>query len=196
MRIQLLGPVRAWRDGEPLDLGPAARRVVLGLLALAGGKPLLRAELMSGLWYDREPPTSAANVIQTHVKHLRRLLEPDRRPRDRGTVLRLVGNGYALHLPAAALDLARFRQRVEAAATAQRRHELDEAAELLGEALALWHGPPLADIPTLATHPKVVALTGERQAALGRYGEVMIAAGRAPEALSILVEAAVAAPLD
>ncbi|WP_422770063.1 AfsR/SARP family transcriptional regulator [Plantactinospora sp. WMMC1484] len=196
MRIQLLGPVRAWRDGEQLDLGPAARRVVLGLLALAGGKPLLRAELMSGLWYDREPPTSAANVIQTHVKHLRRLLEPDRRPRDRGTMLRLVGDGYALHLPAAALDLARFRQCVEAAATAQRRGELAEAADLLGEALALWHGPPLADIPTLATHPKVVALTSERQAALGRYGEVMIAAGRAPEALSVLAEAAVAAPLD
>ncbi|MDW5327962.1 AfsR/SARP family transcriptional regulator [Plantactinospora sp. KLBMP9567] len=196
MRIQLLGPVRAWRDGEPLDLGPAARRVVLGLLALAGGKPLLRAELMSGLWYDREPPTSAANVIQTHVKHLRRLLEPERRPRDQGTVLRLVGDGYALHLPDAGLDVTRFRQRIDAATTAQRRGQLDAATELLGEALALWHGPPLADIPTLASHPKVVALAGERQAALGRYGEVMIAAGRAAEGLPILAEAAVAAPLD
>ncbi|MFD0967890.1 AfsR/SARP family transcriptional regulator [Plantactinospora endophytica] len=196
MRIQLLGPVRAWRDGEPLDLGPAARRVVLGLLALAGGKPLLRADLMGGLWYDREPPTSAANVIQTHVKHLRRLLEPDRRPRDGGTVLRLVGDGYALHLPAAGLDVTQFRQRTEAATTAQRCGQLDVAAELLGEALALWHGPPLADVPALATHPKVVALGGERQAALGRYGEVMIAAGRAAEGLPILAEAAVAAPLD
>ncbi|MEQ4299900.1 BTAD domain-containing putative transcriptional regulator [Plantactinospora sp. B6F1] len=196
MRIQLLGPVRAWRDGEPLDLGPAARRVVLGLLALAGGKPLQRAELMRGLWYDREPPSSAANVIQTHVKHLRRLLEPERRPRDRGTVLRLVGDGYALHLPDAGLDVTQFRQRVDAAATAQRRGQLDAAAELLGEALALWHGPALADIPTLASHPKVVALAGERQAALGRYGEVMIAAGRAAEGLPILAEAAIAAPLD
>ncbi|GAB3976059.1 BTAD domain-containing putative transcriptional regulator [Plantactinospora veratri] len=196
MRIQLLGPVRAWRDGESLDLGPAARRVVLGLLALAGGKPLQRAELMSGLWYDREPPTSAANVIQTHVKHLRRLLEPERRPRDQGTVLRLVGDGYALHLPDAGLDVTRFRQRIDAATTAQRRGQLDAAAELLGEALALWHGAPLADVPTLASHPKVVALLGERQSALGRYGEVMIAAGRAAEGLPILAEAAVAAPLD
>ncbi|MDG4786539.1 BTAD domain-containing putative transcriptional regulator [Micromonospora sp. WMMD1102] len=196
MRIQLLGPVRAWRDGEPLDLGPSARRVVLSLLALAGGKPLLRAELMSGLWYDREPPTSAANVIQTHVKHLRRLLEPERRPRDRGNVLRLVGDGYALHLPDAGLDVTRFRQRIGTAATAQRCGQFDRAAELLGEALALWHGPPLADIPTLASHPKVVALAGERQAALGRYGEVMIAAGRSAEGLPILAEAAVAAPLD
>ncbi|WP_203855375.1 BTAD domain-containing putative transcriptional regulator [Plantactinospora mayteni] len=196
VRIQLLGPVRAWRDGEPLDLGPAARRVVLGLLALAGGKPLLRGELMSGLWYDREPPASAANVIQTHVKHLRRLLEPERRPRDQGTVLRLVGDGYALHLPDTGLDVTQFRRRIDAAVTAQRRGQLDGAAELLGEALALWHGPPLADVLTLATHPKVVALTGERQAALGRYGEVMIAAGRAAEGLPILAEAAVAAPLD
>src|SRR5918997_3843870 len=77
LRIQVLGPVRAWRDGEPVELGRVGQRAVLGLLALGGGQPLSRAELVDSLWGDTPPP-SAANVIQTSVKHLRRLLEPAR----------------------------------------------------------------------------------------------------------------------
>jgi DNA-binding SARP family transcriptional activator len=196
VRIQVLGPVCAWRGGEPLDLGPAAQRAVLGLLALACGQPLPRAEIMSGVWHDRRPPPTAANVIQTHVKHLRRLLEPDRPSRGRSTILRQVGDGYALHVPTLAVDVLQFRHLLGEAATARRRDQLDRAVELLEEALDLWRGPPLADLPVLAGHPKVVALATERQAAVGRYGEVMLAAGRAADALPALEEAAAAQPLD
>ncbi|MFD0746113.1 hypothetical protein ACFQ1L_32900 [Phytohabitans flavus] len=52
MRIQVLGPVRAWRDEEPLDLGRVGQRALLGLLALACGQPLSRAELVDALWGD------------------------------------------------------------------------------------------------------------------------------------------------
>ncbi|MEH1123028.1 AfsR/SARP family transcriptional regulator [Micromonospora sp. CPCC 206061] len=198
MRIQVLGPVRAWRgdDELELELGPAAQRAVLGLLALACGQPLTRAQLVSGVWYDREPPSTAANVIQTHVKHLRRLLEPGRRPHAPSALLRQVGDGYALQVPAAAVDVSRFRALTASAAVAQREGQLDRAAELLDEALGLWQGPPFADVPALASHPKVVALAGERQAALDRYGEVKIAAGRAAEVLPALEEAAAEQPLD
>src|SRR5688500_536333 len=77
LRVQVLGEVRAWREGDPIALGPTSRRAVLGLLALSGGQPLSRIELMAGLWNGR-PPQTAVNVLQTHVKHLRRLLEPGR----------------------------------------------------------------------------------------------------------------------
>jgi tetratricopeptide (TPR) repeat protein len=70
------------------------------------------------------------------------------------------------------------------------------AASLLDEALGLWHGPPLADLPALAAHPAVVGLEGEYRAALARYGELMIALGSAAEALPRLEEAAAAHPLD
>jgi DNA-binding SARP family transcriptional activator len=196
LRIQVLGPICAWRNGDLLDLGSAAQRAVLGLLALACGRPMPRTEITAWIWHDREPPASAANVIQTHVKHLRRLLEPDRPPRARSDVLRQVGDGYALHVPAFAVDVLLFRQRVAAASGAQRRGQLDHAVELLDEALGLWQGQPLADIPVLATHPKVVALAAERQAALTRYGDVMIAAGRPAEGLPALEEAAAAQPLN
>lgn len=107
-----------------------------------------------------------------------------------------VGDGYALHVPASAVDAVRFRHQVTAATGLAHRGDINGAADLLGQSLALWNGSPLADIPTLTAHPKVVALAAERQAALDRYGDMMIAAGRAEEALPVLEEAAAAQPLD
>jgi DNA-binding SARP family transcriptional activator len=195
VKIQLLGPVRAWRDGDELDLGGPGQRAVLVLLAVESGQVLPRARLVDALWGDRPPP-SAVNVIQTYVKGLRRSLEPDRRPRSPSVILPSVGSGYALHLPAVDLDLARFRDLVRAGMLAHRAGDPARAVGVLGEALALWHGPPVADLAQLADHPKVVALARERWAAVGRYGESLIAAGAAADAVPILHEAATAQPLD
>ncbi|BCB75142.1 BTAD domain-containing putative transcriptional regulator [Phytohabitans flavus] len=187
--------MRAWRDEEPLDLGRVGQRALLGLLALACGQPLSRAELVDALWGDTPPP-SAANVIQTCVKHLRRLLEPGRPPRTPSAILPSVGDGYALRLPEGALDLVRFRHLTVTAAGAHQSGDPGLAAAHLGEALRLWHGSPLADIPMLASHPKVVALAEERRAALARYGELMIATNAARDALPVLEQAAAEQPLD
>jgi DNA-binding SARP family transcriptional activator len=195
VRIQVLGPVRAWRADEPVDLGRVGQRAVLGLLVLAGGKPLSRAEFLDALWGDAPPP-SAANVIQTSVKHLRRLLEPGRPRRTPSAILPSVGDGYALHLPADDVDLVCFRHAVAAATAAQQAGDQRRAAELFGDALRLWHGAPLSDIPMLVGHPKVIALAEERRAALAQYGELMIAIGAAADALPALEEAAVEQPLD
>jgi DNA-binding SARP family transcriptional activator len=195
LRVQVLGEVRAWREGDPIALGPASRRAVLGLLALSGGQPLSRLELVAGMWNGR-PPRSAVNVLQTHVKHLRRLLEPGRAAGRDGNVLRRVGDGYALDIPGCAVDLLEFRADLAAAAIHRREGRLDEAAKALELALSRWQGPPLADVPALARHPKLIALAEERQSALGRYAEVMIAAGRAADVIAVLEEEAAARPLD
>jgi tetratricopeptide (TPR) repeat protein len=193
VRIQLLGPVRVWRDGTELDLGPAAPRAVFGLLALAGGQPVPRAELVDALWGER-PPASSTNVIQTHVKRLRAVLEPDRLPRTPSPLLPAAGDGYALHAPPDDVDLVRFRRLV--AAAAGQRADPRRAADLLAEAVGLWQAQPLADIRMLAAHPKVLALSEERWNAVARYGEAMIVVGAAEDALPALEEAAAAQPLD
>ncbi|GIE90180.1 AfsR/SARP family transcriptional regulator [Actinoplanes regularis] len=195
MRIQVLGPVRAWLGDVPVELTSAGRRAVLGLLAIAGGQPLGQAELIDALWGDRPPP-SAPNIIQTHVKHLRRLLEPGRASRSHSALLPRVGDGYALRVSPDNLDLLRFRRLLAEAATAQQGGDPQGAAGLYAEALERWQGAPLMDVPLLAGHPKVVALAEERHAALGRYGELMITLGAVAEALPILEEAAAAQPLD
>jgi DNA-binding SARP family transcriptional activator len=190
VRVQVLGPVRAWRgDGDQVDLGPVGQRAVLGLLALNGAQGMSRADLIDAVWGQR-PPTSAVNILQTRVKHLRRLLEPDRTPRAGSSVLPRVGDGYALRITT---DLARFRALTSESAAAD---EPWTAAQMLKEALELWHGPPLADIPTLTEHPGVLAVAKERQAAIARYGDTMISLGAAAEALPVLEEAATEQQLD
>ncbi|WP_158853495.1 AfsR/SARP family transcriptional regulator [Saccharothrix deserti] len=192
--VQVLGPIRAWRDGTALALGPAGRKAVFGLLALAHGKPVTRAELVDALWGERPPP-SATNVIHTHVKHLRQLLEPDRGARAPSTTIPAVGDGYALSLPPDAVDVVRFRSLV-ARADSCRATTPRQAADLLGQALGLWHGRPLADVPLLGAHPGVVTLAGEHRAALARHAEVMIAIGAARDVLPALVEYVAAHGLD
>jgi DNA-binding SARP family transcriptional activator len=195
VRIQVLGPVRAWRDGVPLDLPSTAQRAVLALLAIAGGQPVTRAELVDALW-GAHPPASAVNVLQTHIKHLRRALEPDRRRYAPSAALPMIGNGYALQVPAGAVDLFRFRRLVEEGTARQRDGAPGPAAELFGAALRLWPGAALTDVPQLGDHPKVVALAAERRSAVARYGDAMVAAGAAEEALPVLAEAVAEQPLD
>ncbi|MFY1671014.1 AfsR/SARP family transcriptional regulator [Plantactinospora sp. WMMB334] len=195
LRVQVLGPIRAWRDEEPVELGREGQRAVLGLLALSCGEPLSRAQLIDSLWGDTPPP-SAANVIQTSIKHLRHLLEPGRPPRTLSEFLPSMGDGYALRLPADDVDLLRFRRLAGTAAGAGRAGDQHMAAQLFGEALSLWHGGPLAGIAVLASHPKVLALAEERRAAVARYGETMIAISAAAEALPSLEAAVAEQPLD
>ncbi|GLY47662.1 tetratricopeptide repeat protein [Lentzea sp. NBRC 102530] len=192
LRVQVLGPVRAWRNGREIELGPAGRRAVLGLLALAGGRVVPRADLIDALWGD-DPPPSATNVIQTHVKHLRRLFDPDRHRYARSTSIPFAGDGYALRLPDDEVDVGRFRALVAAAA---RTSAAEEVAGLLGTALGLWQGRPFADHPALAGHAKVVALMGERRTALLAHAEIMIGLGRAVEVAPLLVEHTAGQPLD
>jgi DNA-binding SARP family transcriptional activator/Tfp pilus assembly protein PilF len=188
LRIQVLGPMRAWLHDEPLPLGPPAQRAVLGLLVLAGGQPVGLAHLIDSFWGD-QPPASAVNVIQTHVKRLRRLLEPGRAPHSRSEVLPYQGNGYRLGVPADQIDIMRFRRLV--------RHAADggEVAALT-EALALWQGRPFADLPLLAEHPRVLSIVAEHRAALGRYGAAMLATGAVDRAIGAFEEVVAADPLD
>ncbi len=204
MRIQVLGPVTVWRGHERLALGSPQRRAILALLAVSRGQQLPYAGLADALWGER-PPASASNVIQTHIKHLRRVLEPGRPSRAASTVLPRLGDGYALRVPHDAIDLLRFRTLVAAAENARRNDGTGEAgpddgrvraAALLSDALALWQEPPLADLPALAAHPTVVALAGERRGVLAQYGDAMLAAGKGADVLALLEEAATAQPLD
>ncbi|MER5217876.1 tetratricopeptide repeat protein [Streptomyces sp. NPDC002838] len=195
MRIQVLGPVSVWRDDSRLTLGSPQRRAILALLAVSRGLQLPFSGLADALWGER-PPASASNVVQTHIKHLRRLLEPERPPRAPSTVLPRLGDGYALRVPDDAVDLLRFRDLVTAADSARRNGDGERAAALLAGALGVWQQPPLADLPSLAAHPTVVALAGERRGVVAQYGEAMIATGRSSHALPVLEEAAAAQPLD
>jgi len=195
LRIHVLGELQVWRDGEPVPLGSVQQRAVLGLLALACGRPVSRGELIDLLWPEHPPPT-AVNVVQTHVKRLRRALEPERSARAPSAVLPSVDHGYALRLDSEQLDLSRFRRMVDTAHAARRGGDAERALALLEEALRIWRGPPLADVGFLADHPVIVGLTGERWSAFDVYADAAVEAGRAAEVVVDVEEAARSRPLD
>jgi len=195
VRVQVLGSVRAWDDRAEIDLGPPGRRAVLGLLVLAEGEAAATSDLVDALWGDRSP-RSAVNVLQTHVKHLRRLLEPGRPARSGSTTLPFAGGGYAVNPDSLDIDLVAFRRLVAEANDLPPDEDRARVAAVLGKALALWHGRPLADVPQLAAHPKVVSLVAKHREVLARYGDAMIAIGAAADVLPQIAEAAAEQPLD
>ncbi|MFE0171707.1 BTAD domain-containing putative transcriptional regulator [Streptomyces sp. NPDC059002] len=146
LTFQVLGPVRAWRDGRQLALGSPQQRAILAVLLLHHGRPVSVAELVDALWGE-EPPPRAVGTLRTYVSRLRALLEPDRRARGRASLLVSAGGGYALRVPRDALDASALEDRLTAA---RRLRGADQYAGAYGEltaALALTNGTPLAGLP-------------------------------------------------
>ncbi|MEW9554901.1 BTAD domain-containing putative transcriptional regulator [Nonomuraea sp. NPDC050783] len=139
MRVEVLGPVRAYGDGgAAIDVGGVRVRALLARLTLAGGEVVPVDSLVDGLWGDR-PPRESVRALHALVYRLRRAL-------GESEVVELASGGYRLRVRAEDVDAHRFEKlagqgRGELAAGAAR-----EAAALLGEALALWRGDALADV--------------------------------------------------
>ena len=180
MQVRLLGPLEV-SDGErTLPLGRGKPRDLLAVLALERGRVVSTDRLIDALWGERPPPT-AAKALQVHVRALRGVVGADR------IVTR--APGYALRLADGELDVARFEALVDAARAARAAGDAAAAAELLGEALGLWRGPPLADVAYASfAHDEAmrleelrVAATEERLGAeleVGRHAEVVPALER------------------
>ncbi|MEV4470576.1 BTAD domain-containing putative transcriptional regulator [Nonomuraea sp. NPDC049504] len=143
LRFAVLGPVRAWHDGQELDLGTPLQRSILGMLLLREGHAVTPNEMIDAVWGEEAPPR-ALGALRTYVSRLRTVLEPGRPARSRPELLTSIGRGYALRLPDDALDLTRFERGVTQAEAARKAGRLAEAARELRAALALFEGEPLA----------------------------------------------------
>lgn len=190
LRFALLGPLRAWRDGEPLELGSPQQRAVLAVLLLADGRPRTAAALVDALWGD-DPPPRAIAALRTYIFRLRAVLEPDRQARTSGGVLVSVGDGYALTVAPDALDLTAFERRAADAegAAPERAHAL------LGAALDLWSGDPLLGVPGPFAEAQRERLKLRRAEVLEARLDLALRLGRHTEAIGELTALAAEHPL-
>ena len=78
------------------------------------------------------------------VARLRRALEP--LDTQDGSRLRTVSGGYLLLIARGELDVDVFEDRVRDGRRALTDGDAARASDLLGEALGLWRGPPLAEV--------------------------------------------------
>jgi DNA-binding SARP family transcriptional activator len=139
MEFKILGPLEVRRDDRLVAPAGAKQRLLLAVLLLHPNEVVSSDRLIEALWGER-PPGGAAKALQMHVSQLRKLLAPDR------SILQTRPPGYELRVERGQLDLERFEAAVAAAGIASAAGRMREAADLLHEALALWRGPPLADL--------------------------------------------------
>ncbi|MFD9521369.1 BTAD domain-containing putative transcriptional regulator [Streptomyces sp. NPDC059979] len=136
MRYAILGTAQAIRDdGTPVAVGGARLRALLTALALRPGRAVPARMLVAEVW-DGDPPADAVAALQALVARLRRTLGH--------AAVRSAEGGYQLAAEREDVDLYRFERLARAAGEAR---DPAEAVALYEEALALWRGPALADLP-------------------------------------------------
>ena len=158
MQYRILGPLAVAKDGSDVVIGSGKQRALLALLLLNANEAVSTDRLIDQLWGESRS-ASATKVLQNYVSKLRRLLGDG--------VLITRAHGYELRVEPGELDVDRFDDLVADGRRALAAGDPEHAAAVLAKALALWRGPPLAD---LAYEPFAAAeierLDGLRLAAL------------------------------
>ncbi|MFE4719266.1 winged helix-turn-helix domain-containing protein, partial [Streptomyces sp. NPDC056728] len=109
LRIEVLGPLRAWRDRTPLELGPLKRQAVLSALLLRKGAMVSHERLLDAVW-GPQPPAGGGKVLPTHVNSLRRVLDPEGTP-PAESVIRSGKGWYRFAIEEVRLDTADLEER-------------------------------------------------------------------------------------
>ena len=138
VQFRILGPIEARVDGRSAALGAPKQRALLALLLVSRRRVVTAEQLIDGLWGEA-PPASALQSLQVYVHGLRRALGGER--------IETAGRGYRVAVGEDELDLDRFERAVERGRAALEAGRADDAVDDLREALAIWRGPALADLP-------------------------------------------------
>jgi predicted ATPase/DNA-binding SARP family transcriptional activator len=169
IEFRVLGPLSALAGGRPLPLGAPKQRALLAELLLARGSVVPRDALVDAVWGEAAPQ-SAARSLQVYVHGLRKTLGGDR--------IATHGGGYGICLEPGELDADRCERLVERGRGALAVGDAAVAADDLAAALALFDGPPLADLAGEPVARRAGELEELRLQALELRNEAELALGR------------------
>lgn len=187
MRFGILGGLDLRTDdGTALDPGGPRPRALLTLLLLDVAHGVSVRRLTDGL-YGAEPPAGAANALQSQVSRLRRRLAPH-------AEIEATPAGYRLAVPPDAVDAHRFETLARQGRAALAAGDHRGAAARLREALGLWRGPALPDLPD--AQAERTRLDELRLAALQDRTDADLALGGGPELVPELRASLTAHPLS
>lgn len=142
MRFEILGSLRV-HDGERfIEIHAIRRRVLLAALLTKAGQAVPVDELAELVW-DGAPPGRALATLRTHVGRLRRDLGPVA-----GSRIVTQYPGYLAKASPGEVDMLRFVALCQQCGTAAQTGQWERVFAIAGEALRLWRGQPLADIPS------------------------------------------------
>lgn len=174
MRFRILGPLEVRSGQDWISIGAGKWRGLLAALLVNPGQVVAMDRLIDELWGDA-PPQKAANQVSVYVHRLRKLIgDPG------GEILVTRPPGYQLRLAAGDLDAARFDELVVKGARALTDGAAERASVVLGQALELWRGQALADVPPAGlVTAAVTRLEESRLTAAALRIEAELSCGRA-----------------
>jgi DNA-binding SARP family transcriptional activator len=140
--LRILGPIEAWTGDRPIELGGPRQLALLAYLVLHANRAVPNEVLLESLWGSAR--STSDNRLQMAVARLRRALAPLEDAS--GTKLRTVTGGYLLAVAPGELDAEIFSRGVHDGLSALEAGEAAAAHGALTQALALWRGPPLAEV--------------------------------------------------
>ncbi|WP_052396222.1 BTAD domain-containing putative transcriptional regulator [Kutzneria sp. 744] len=144
--FNILGPLEVLDGEDSVSLNGMIQRATLGYLLLYANKVVATSELLRALWGADAPPT-ARKMLQNAVSGLRRALpSAPGHDVDRSGLLVTHAPGYLLRVDRDSVDLCRFEDLARKGRAAVAGEAWDDADRYLGDALALWRGPVLADL--------------------------------------------------
>ncbi|WP_181010451.1 AfsR/SARP family transcriptional regulator [Streptomyces sp. SM14] len=177
MQFRVLGTVEVRVDGVWTGVSAAKQRHLLAVLLLHRQRVVPVSVLIEELW-PVQPPATARVLVRNYVMRLRRILgDAD------GVLIEYRSPGYRLYLPPGMVDSEVFHSALAAGRTALEAGDPDIASVRLDEALHLWRGEPLQDLPaggmlTIAreslTEARELALDGRIDAQLPRNAVALL----------------------
>jgi DNA-binding SARP family transcriptional activator/tetratricopeptide (TPR) repeat protein len=189
LRFTLLGPLTALRDDVAVELGQPMQRAVLVALLLRQGAQVTVEQLIDDVWGE-VIPRSALQSLRNYVYRLRQSLDGGRTD-----LIKSAGTGYTLSISPGAVDVNAFEDLVARARQLRTEGGRTAAESVLREALALWHGPALADVPGPFAYAQRGRLDELRLTALEERLACTVELGRGAEAACELSALAAAHPL-
>jgi DNA-binding SARP family transcriptional activator len=167
------------RDGtRDVPVSAPRQRVLLAALLLRAGRVVSLDALAEVLW-ESQRPVGARGALHSAVQRLRSTLGPSG-----AALVETRPPGYLIRVDDGEFDVREFSALAARGHAAAASGTWGQAASLLREALGLWRGEPLADVPSqLLRDREAPAIRDQRLRALvtridadlrlGRHGEVL-----------------------
>lgn len=188
--VCVLGPVGVCcAERRFVEYPSGVGRAVVAALAL-GGRTGVNAQRLAAVVWGADGPGTRNSTLPVTIHRTRRWLSGT----TGGAVgIRRTAGGYALDLAGGDVDALRFSALVSRARAAG----IPARIRLLADALALWRGPALADVPAERTDTVAVAgLERERVIASVQYARALLRVGDPEPAGRVLMPLAQEYPLD
>ncbi|SEQ67713.1 DNA-binding transcriptional activator of the SARP family [Lentzea xinjiangensis] len=143
-QFRLLGPMEVRVGGSAVVLRAGKHRALLAALLLRPNRVVSVTELVEHVWGDT-PPARGRGTLQTYMMRLRAALGDP-------SLIETAADGYRVRVDPLAVDVHRFADAAARGRAAAASGDLTAARQAFAEALELWRGPVLSDVPSETLH--------------------------------------------